>query len=115
MLFHPLYLDQDNGNKALARLSHQHSLETCQDRHRPIHQPDQSTLHWDINYIITKHTEIHTNGSNRISIIFDPPQATRELFPWQPPLGVQALDCRTTADEIWEDDNDLEVDEDFLL
>ena len=55
MLFHPLYLDQDNGNKALARLSHQHSLETCQDRHRPIHQPDQSTLHWDINHIISKH------------------------------------------------------------
>ena len=52
-LFHPLYLDRDKGNKTFARLSHIHSLETCQDRHRPIHQPDQSTsLHF---YNFNKH------------------------------------------------------------
>ena len=74
--------------------------------------------HWGIYYWTNHHPDPHTlknppfhQSSPRSihieAIMVDPPQATRELFLWRPPLDARAQDCRTTVDEIWGDNHDM--------
>ena len=69
--------------------------------------------HWGIYYCTNHHQDPHTHwriyhftnqpprSIHIEAIMVDPPQATRELFLWRPPLDARAQDCRTTVDEIW--------------
>ena len=67
--------------------------------------------HWGIYYCTNHHPDPHTlknppfhqtspRSIHIEAIMVDPPQATRELFLWRPPLDARAQDCRTTVDEI---------------
>ena len=75
--------------------------------------------HWGIYYCTNHHQDPHTHwriyhftnqpprSIHIEAIMVDPPQATRELFLWRPPLDARAQDCRTTVDEIWGDNHDM--------